>query len=330
MAIGPDVLKKLQGSEKTFSLTARDLPVETFLNWTARLMECHYVQGSSPDVWFVSENRRLTEADLTWQSYPAFLIDVNESPVFAQSIFVEMQKGISWLRADAKTVHDESKHRCMINSTSAGHARMKKLVDAFTDRKFIPFERVGLEDVVPSETILRSKVPSPEAEETLDHLVKRIVKGTRLNIGYDSSHQLGRKKPLTIAVPLEEYSVKALLARIMEQTPYKDLHWETPLRLWLKHENEDLHIANRYLPWDSMDVYLLWIGSVSRVIRGRDIARGIRQSVYSTTWSHPGTVIKYINSLDLLIIVNQKEAVRETVRFLNFIKKFKKLPHGGR
>jgi len=327
IALSPEVLEKQRKSRNVYSLYGSDLDLTVFLDRCARLMDCSYIQDDAPDIWFVDENSWLKQTQLIWKWYPSFLARPSEPGRHAEDVIAELQKGLSWLRNDIRIMPSPQHQRVMVNSTQAGHRRLKKLFDAFMDRKFVQFERMKPVESPHIRHRLLSAVACPESEYSVNSLVRKIVKKTGVNIGYNSS--LTDSGKAAVPVPLDTYTVKELLDKIIANSDYSEYHFEDTGAVWLSHPEEGPFCRSRYVLWGSLDVYIVGIRSIAKFIKGEEIVKAVKKEVYPRSWKEPAMVIRYFRSYDVLIIVNRPKAVHETIRFLKYVKIFRKL-HAGK
>ncbi|MFH1708564.1 MAG: hypothetical protein ABIF71_11705 [Planctomycetota bacterium] len=319
MALTPEIMARVQADGTRYSLQARDLPLATFLDWCARLMHCAWAGDLAPDIWFTDAAAWMRDRPAVWKSYPLLPPGEEDEGNITVEFIDEVQKGITWLRPDIRTVYDAANRRVMVNSTAAGHRRIDRLVRAMTDRRFPPYTAIDASGTGIDPAVLAVEIVCTRQEESLFALARRITAGSGLSIGYDSSLEVA---PPALLLPAGKYRVADLLAKITSGTPYARLRVDAPRAVWLGHPSEPAFQRPCTVPWESMGLYVFRIEDVARMIRGDDVVQIIRRSLSAAAWEDPCTVLRYYRPLDVLIVVNRADAVRELVRFLPSLRTF--------
>lgn len=320
-AIAPEVLEQVRREDRRYTLRGRSLPLALFVNWCARLMNCAYTEGEAPDIWFADENAWIRSVPLTWQSYDNTAISGDDGPQPRVSLIEELQRGLNWARTDTRIIPGRTERTILVNSTVNGHRRLDALLKAFADRRFDRFEQLAVPEPAIDHALLQVRIACPEPEIGVQVLLERITVRTGLNIGYDSS----ACPAAVIAVPLAEYTAGVLLDRILGSGQFKALYSEGPRAAWLAMKDETPLVRERYVLWESMDLRLFAVGELSRRIRGSDLAAAIKTGVHARTWSQPGTLIRYIDRYNVLLVQNRREVIEDAARFLVSVKTFGKL-----
>lgn len=323
LALSPAVYRDQQNNRNVYSLDASGLNVSVVLDWCARLMGCVYMEDDAPDIWFLYENSWVKNAECVWGVYPAFLLDPSENGEPARRMITSLQKGLSWQRTDITVREGAQPGRLLVNSTEAGHRRLTRLFETCMDRNFIQFENVIVHEQCDLSSGLSGHVRCSGNRSTVSRCIQDITQQTGMNIGYNSA--LGKADDTEIPVPLEIYTVRELLRKIIENSDYSEYHYEDSNAVWLSHSKEEPFYRPRYMAWESLDVYIIGITSIAKFLKGKDIVAAVKREVHPRSWAEPSMVITYFKPCDILIIINRAETVKETIRFLKTVKKFRTL-----
>ncbi len=326
IGVDPAVLKRVRN--RRYTLSATELPLQILLNWCARLMECSYVKGKSPDIWLIREQDWMRTAEVRWDGYPSSMALLGGDEDSMLNLVSEFQKGLSWIRDDIQPVADPRRRLIMVNSTEQGHKRLKKTVAALSDRRFIQLEQIEIPGNGANRELEQRIVSCPNEYETLRGLIRRIYIQARLNVGWNSL-LFGKEEGNRIYLPLPEYRVGDLLGKIIEFTPVRGYHWEGNNSLWLSHRDEPPFYSERYVGWESMNVYIIGIHNLVRKVRGSDIVKDIKQKVFPRLWDNPSSLIGYEEKPEILIIIQKKEVIEEILHYLISVEKFGRIQTTG-